>query len=110
MATIRGARSPAGLNAVRSGVGGSTCRPDGNRSAGRSGRNGLAVSEGRSSLRETVSGAWQGRDRPRVDGGRMSSSAIAVTGLRKAYGDKAVLDGIDFDVAAGTVFSLLGPN
>lgn len=40
----------------------------------------------------------------------MKSSAIAVSGLRKAYGDKAVLDGIDFEVAAGEVFSLLGPN
>ncbi|MGN5376748.1 ABC transporter [Streptomyces sp. MUSC 14] len=40
----------------------------------------------------------------------MKSSAIAVSGLRKAYGDKAVLDGIDFEVAAGSVFSLLGPN
>src|SRR5689334_10018212 len=40
----------------------------------------------------------------------MKSSAIAVTGLRKAYGDRVVLDGIDFDVAAGSVFSLLGPN
>ena len=40
----------------------------------------------------------------------MTSSAIAVSGLRKAYGDKVVLDGIDFDVAAGSVFSLLGPN
>ncbi|GAA4499445.1 daunorubicin resistance protein DrrA family ABC transporter ATP-binding protein [Actinoallomurus oryzae] len=40
----------------------------------------------------------------------MSSSAIAVSGLRKAYGDKIVLDGVDFDVRAGTVFSLLGPN
>ncbi|MEU4168959.1 ATP-binding cassette domain-containing protein [Streptomyces sp. NPDC026665] len=40
----------------------------------------------------------------------MKSSAIAVTGLRKAYGDKVVLDGIDFEVAAGSVFSLLGPN
>ncbi len=37
-------------------------------------------------------------------------SAISVTGLRKAYGDKVVLDGIDLDVAAGTIFSLLGPN
>jgi ABC-2 type transport system ATP-binding protein len=36
--------------------------------------------------------------------------AIAATGLRKAYGDKTVLDGIDFHVPAGTVFSLLGPN
>src|ERR1700748_1050065 len=40
----------------------------------------------------------------------MRTSAIAVSGLRKAYGDKTVLDGIDFDVHAGTVFSLLGPN
>ena len=36
--------------------------------------------------------------------------AIAATGLRKAYGDKTVLDGIDIRVPAGTVFSLLGPN
>jgi ABC-2 type transport system ATP-binding protein len=42
--------------------------------------------------------------------GAMSTSAIAVSGLRKAYGDKTVLDGIDLDVPAGTVFSLLGPN
>ncbi|WP_427895744.1 ATP-binding cassette domain-containing protein [Kribbella sp. GL6] len=40
----------------------------------------------------------------------MTTSAIAVTGLRKAFGDKTVLDGIDFDVPAGTVFALLGPN
>jgi ABC-2 type transport system ATP-binding protein len=40
----------------------------------------------------------------------MRTSVIAVSGLRKAYGDKVVLDGIDFDVAAGSVFSMLGPN
>ncbi len=40
----------------------------------------------------------------------MTSSAIAVSGLRKAYGDKMVLDGIDLTVRAGTIFSLLGPN
>ncbi len=40
----------------------------------------------------------------------MRNSAIAASGLRKAYGDKVVLDGIDLDVPAGTVFSLLGPN
>ena len=40
----------------------------------------------------------------------MSESAIAASGLRKAYGDKVVLDGIDLDVRPGTVFSLLGPN
>ncbi|MFD4415395.1 ATP-binding cassette domain-containing protein [Streptomyces sp. NPDC058476] len=38
------------------------------------------------------------------------SPAIAAKGLRKAYGDKTVLDGIDLTVPAGTVFSLLGPN
>jgi ABC-2 type transport system ATP-binding protein len=36
--------------------------------------------------------------------------AIAVTGLRKSYGDKLVLDGIDLEVAEGTIFALLGPN
>ncbi|MEU4290236.1 ATP-binding cassette domain-containing protein [Kribbella sp. NPDC026596] len=40
----------------------------------------------------------------------MTTSAIAVSGLRKAFKDKTVLDGIDLDVPAGTVFSLLGPN
>jgi ABC-2 type transport system ATP-binding protein len=40
----------------------------------------------------------------------MRTSAIAASGLRKAYGDKIVLDCIDLDVRAGTVFSLLGPN
>src|SRR5215469_6296588 len=40
----------------------------------------------------------------------MTTSAIAASGLRKAYGDKIVLDGIDLDVPAGTFFSLLGPN
>jgi ABC-2 type transport system ATP-binding protein len=37
-------------------------------------------------------------------------SAIAATGLRKSYGDQLVLDGIDLDVAEGTIFALLGPN
>ncbi len=39
-----------------------------------------------------------------------SGSAITASGLRKAFGDKVVLDGIDFEVAAGSVFSMLGPN
>ena len=38
------------------------------------------------------------------------SPAIGVTGLRKSYGDNLVLDGIDLEVAPGTVFALLGPN
>ncbi|WP_066369983.1 ATP-binding cassette domain-containing protein [Herbidospora mongoliensis] len=40
----------------------------------------------------------------------MNGSAIAATGLRKSYKDKVVLDGIDLDVRAGTIFALLGPN
>jgi ABC-2 type transport system ATP-binding protein len=36
--------------------------------------------------------------------------AINVSGLRKSYGDHVVLDGIDLEVAEGTVFALLGPN
>ena len=42
--------------------------------------------------------------------GNLSQPAIAVRGLRKAYGDKVVLDGIDLSIAEGTIFSLLGPN
>ncbi|XVQ08332.1 ATP-binding cassette domain-containing protein [Spirillospora sp. CA-255316] len=37
-------------------------------------------------------------------------TAISVRGLRKSYGDKVVLDGVDLEVAEGTIFSLLGPN
>src|SRR5690348_13126480 len=40
----------------------------------------------------------------------MTPQAISATGLRKSYGDKVVLDGIDLQVAPGTVFSLLGPK
>src|SRR6266542_2345514 len=39
-----------------------------------------------------------------------SIPAIAVTGLRKSYGEKLVLDGVDLTVGEGTIFSLLGPN
>ena len=38
------------------------------------------------------------------------SSAIEATGLRKAFGENLVLDGVDLDVAAGEFFSLLGPS
>ncbi|MEU9109763.1 ATP-binding cassette domain-containing protein [Streptomyces xanthophaeus] len=40
----------------------------------------------------------------------MTDVAIAATSLRKSYGDKLVLDGIDLHIPAGTVFALLGPN
>jgi ABC-2 type transport system ATP-binding protein len=39
-----------------------------------------------------------------------SESAIIATGLRKAFGEHVVLDGIDLHVPAGTIFSMLGPN
>jgi ABC-2 type transport system ATP-binding protein len=37
-------------------------------------------------------------------------SALKATGLRKSFGDTLVLDGIDLEVAEGTIFALLGPN
>jgi ABC-2 type transport system ATP-binding protein len=40
----------------------------------------------------------------------MTNLAIAANGLRKSYGDKVVLDGVDLAVPEGTTFSLLGPN
>ncbi|MER5506845.1 ATP-binding cassette domain-containing protein [Streptomyces sp. NPDC002766] len=40
----------------------------------------------------------------------MTDLAIAANGLRKSFGDKTVLDGIDIAVPQGTIFSLLGPN
>jgi ABC-2 type transport system ATP-binding protein len=42
--------------------------------------------------------------------GTTARPAIAVAGLRKSFGDKVVLDGIDLEVAEGTIFALLGPN
>ena len=40
----------------------------------------------------------------------MTAPAIQATGLRKSYGDTLVLDGIDLEVATGSVFAMLGPN
>jgi ABC-2 type transport system ATP-binding protein len=39
-----------------------------------------------------------------------SGTAIAVRGLRKAYGGVEAVRGIDFEVRQGEVFGLLGPN
>ncbi|KNE81015.1 daunorubicin resistance protein DrrA family ABC transporter ATP-binding protein [Streptomyces xinghaiensis] len=39
-----------------------------------------------------------------------SPAAVSAAGLRKSYGDKTVLDGIDLRIPAGSVFALLGPN
>jgi len=38
------------------------------------------------------------------------AAAIVTNGLRKSYGDKLVLDGIDLQVPEGTIYALLGPN
>ena len=52
--------------------------------------------------------------RQRLQGGSRTASssqlAIRVAGLRKSFGDKLVLDGIDLHVPEGTIFALLGPN
>ncbi len=37
-------------------------------------------------------------------------TAVSVTGLRKAYGTKVVVDSIDLTIGEGEVFALLGPN
>ncbi|WP_414168060.1 ATP-binding cassette domain-containing protein [Streptoverticillium reticulum] len=42
--------------------------------------------------------------------GSQPPAAVSAIGLRKAYGDKTVLDGIDLRIPAGSVFALLGPN
>jgi ABC-2 type transport system ATP-binding protein len=36
--------------------------------------------------------------------------AVEATGVRKSFGDKVVLDGIDLSIPEGTVYALLGPN
>ena len=36
--------------------------------------------------------------------------AISVRGLTKIYGDRAVVDHLDMDVPAGTIYGFLGPN
>jgi len=42
--------------------------------------------------------------------GGTADSAVRVRGLRKRYGGKAAVDGIDLQVRRGEVFALLGPN
>ncbi|MFF5896861.1 ATP-binding cassette domain-containing protein [Streptomyces argenteolus] len=42
--------------------------------------------------------------------GQQVPAAVSAVGLRKSYGDRAVLDGIDLRIQAGSVFALLGPN
>src|SRR5713226_10233197 len=37
-------------------------------------------------------------------------NAVSVNGLRKTYGKKVVLEGVDLSIGEGEVFALLGPN
>ncbi|NGO78224.1 ATP-binding cassette domain-containing protein [Streptomyces sp. YC504] len=46
----------------------------------------------------------------RRNDGHAPPPAISAVALRKSYGDKTVLDGIDLHIPAGSVFALLGPN
>jgi len=39
-----------------------------------------------------------------------AAAAISARGLRKSFGEKTVLDGIDLTVQQGTILALLGPN
>jgi len=39
-----------------------------------------------------------------------AAPAIAVAGLRRDYGDRPALDGVDFELAAGESLVVLGPN
>ena len=41
---------------------------------------------------------------------RATRTAVSASGLRKTYGSKVVLDGVDLTIAEGEVFALLGPN
>jgi ABC-2 type transport system ATP-binding protein len=41
---------------------------------------------------------------------RATRVAVSATGLRKAYAEKIVLDGVDLRIGEGEVFALLGPN
>jgi len=41
---------------------------------------------------------------------QLSTPALRVQGLRKAYSDVVAVDGLDLQVDAGECFGLLGPN
>src|SRR6266511_197903 len=43
-------------------------------------------------------------------GAAVTSAAISTTALRKRYGPRAALDGVDLEVPKGSVYGLVGPN
>ena len=50
-----------------------------------------------------------GEPDPGLPGGR-PSAALSVRGLRKAFGAKVAVAGIDLDIPHGCFFGLVGPN
>lgn len=50
------------------------------------------------------------RTDPRAHPSAVRPPVIAVTGLRRPYGDRLVLDDVDLEVVEGTAFALLGPS
>jgi ABC-2 type transport system ATP-binding protein len=46
----------------------------------------------------------------RVAGADHGAMVLRAQGLRQSYGDTVALDGVDLDVAAGTIVGLVGPN
>ena len=41
---------------------------------------------------------------------RTATCAVSLRGITKLYGDKAVVNGLDLDIAQGEFFSMLGPS
>ena len=52
----------------------------------------------------------QRKEQPMTTITTLAPPAVKATGLRKAFGARTVLDGIDLEIAQGSIFSLLGPN
>ena len=54
-------------------------------------------------------GCHSAASRP-AHGGLRMKEAVRVQGLCKRYGDREVLQGVDLQVPAGTIYALLGVN
>jgi ABC-2 type transport system ATP-binding protein len=50
------------------------------------------------------------RPAARAPGAPGGPAAVRVRGLRKRYGDKQAVDGLDLDIARGEIVAVLGPN